>query len=464
MQRFLTLSILFLVAALLAAGLFFLKSADDAPALPAAGESAYRMLYERSRQSFWYMTVTLASGESYTVESSMGFDESGNLLGVYNSLGQPVTVKETPDFALDALSYQMMVLTAANLPVTASYSGLDRGACGLSAPTARIEIFYHDAEPVILTIGNPTFSGYSCYVCMEGDADVHLAPIDFYDVMTKPLNDHHRLVTGIKNPPSSAVQIAVIRPGQQNFIAANYGKEGRILPWQVDTPYVHAGSTERILDFVEKICEISAEAYVDTAYSLSDLEKYGLHEPSRLLVAFSDGTIRDIHLGDEAGDGLVYARLDSGGDVYLVNKARLPVFDKGGTDALLDRFITLVSSENIDSVAVRTTNEEWLLTISREPDQPNVYRINGKEVSSEQFGPAYTGIVGLQFDKTAEAMPMGDRLIDVRLLHTDGTVSRMSFYEYDLNYVQVETSGGGQFLMRTERLNNMLTALREGMQ
>lgn len=148
MRRLLTLGSLAVLVAALALGLTALRAAEDAPVTASAPQAAaYRMLYTRSQQDFAAMTVTLSSGESYTVESSLGFDERGNLLGVYNNLGQPVTVAGQEGFALDVTSYQMMLLTAVNLPVTASYPGLDAEACGLASPAARIEIAYHSGEP-----------------------------------------------------------------------------------------------------------------------------------------------------------------------------------------------------------------------------------------------------------------------------------------------------------------------------
>ncbi len=462
MRRPLILCSLVLIAAVLALTLTGLLSGSDAPAAaPAPAEAAYRMLYTRSQQDFAAMTVTLASGEAYTVESSLGFDENGNLLGVYNSLGQPVTVAGQPSFALDSTSYQMMLLTAVNLPVTASYPGLDPEACGLTAPAARLEIAYHSGDPIILTIGKPTASGYSCYVQMDGDSSVHLAPIDFYEVMTRPLNGHHRLPGAIR--ASAAVQIAVVRPGSDNFIATNYGSEGHLLPWQVDQPYVHAGSTERIQAFVDAVSAIHADSYAASVSSAQELAAYGLDAPTRLLVAFSDGSIRDIHLGSDAGNGMVYARLDTSADVYRVSTVQLPPLDKSGTDALLDRFVTLISAGDVATVAVLAGEEAWLLNITQDAAGNLTYAINGEAVSSEVFAPVYTAIVGMQFDKTAEFAPTGDAICEVRFLHGDGTLTRVAYHSFDAHYVQADTSGGGQFLLRRERLEAMLNTLKEAL-
>lgn len=461
MRRLTILASLALLVCALTFALTELRASEpEVIAAPVPQEAAYRMLYTRSRQDFAAMTVTLTSGESYTVESSLGFDENGNLLGVYNSLGQPVTVVGQPGFALDSVSYQMMLLTAVNLPVTASYPGLDPAACGLDAPAARLEIKYHSGEPIVLTIGKPAASGYSCYVQMDGDSDIHLAPIDFYQVMTLPLKGHHRLPGAVTNPASTAIQIAVVRPGKENFIAANYGSENRILPWQVDTPYTHAGSTERILAFVEAVSAISADAYEGTVTSAEELAAYGLDDPTRLLAAFADGTIRDVHLGDDAGDGTVYARLDSSADVYRVNTGQLPALDQAGVDALLDRFVSLLATTEVSAVAVAAGNEAWLLEIADHEGEGS-YRINGRSVGGDNFADVYTAVVGMQFDKTADTLPAGELLCDVRFQRTDGSLWAVSYFAYDQHYVQVQTSGGGQFLLRRERLQDMITILQE---
>lgn len=461
MRRGLILAAMTALVLLLALGLMLLRAGDaPAPALPQTPEAAYRMLYTRSQQDFKAMTVTLASGESYTVESSLGFDAQGNLLGVYNSLGQPVTVAGQSDFALDSISSQMMLLTAVNLPVTASYPGLDPEACGLAEPAARLEIAYHQGEPIRITIGKPAASGYSCYVQLQGDDAVHLAPIDFYQVMTKPLKEHHRLPGAIANPASTAVQIAVVRPGQPNFIAANYGA-GRLLPWQVDSPFIHAGSTERIEAFVEAVCAIHADRYAATVQTAQELEAYGLADPTRLLVAFSDGTIRDIHLGHDAGDGHVYARLDTTGDVYLVASSQLPPLDAGGTDALLDRFVSLIAAPEVDSIAVAAAEEAWLLQIRTDADGQPANTINGQAIASELFADVYRAIVGMEFDKTAAAVPQGEPLCDLRFLMLDGSVTAVRYEPFDPHYVLATTSGGGSFLVRRERLDSMLNKLKE---
>ncbi len=463
MKRSCTLLLLALLVAALALCLAGLSAPQSAPAPQptATPEAAYRMLYTRPQQDFDRMAVRLASGEEYTVESSLGFDENGNLLGVYNRLGQPVVVAGQADFALDQTSWQMMLLTAANLPVTASYPGLDPAVCGLDTPAAQIDITYHQGEGIRLTLGQKTASGASCYVQLAGDPQVHLVPADFYDVMTRSLAAHHRL-PGPAASAASAVQVAVVRPGQENFIVTHYGTEGRILPWQVDTPFIHAGSTERIQAFAAAISDIHADSYVTSVATAAGLAPYGLDDPTRLLVAFADGAIRDIHLGSDAGDGRIYARLDATGDVYRVDSSLLPDFSTNGTDALLDRFLALISTEQARRVTLRLGMETHVLTITP-GEEGATYHIDDVPVSGEVFAPAYTAIVGMQFDKTAPVPSAADPLCEVEFALADGTPLTLIYREHDRYYLHATTSGGGQFLVRRERLEAMLSALKEAL-
>lgn len=456
MRRILILLLCAALICALALALTALRPEESAAPAATPQVQSYRMLYTRDQADFSAMTVTLASGESYTVDSSLAYDGAGNFLGVYNHLGQPLTVRGQEGFAMDATAFQMMLLTAANLPVTASYPGLDEGSCGLDNPAARIEITYKTGQPITLTIGKAAASGYSCYVKMAGDDSIHLAPIDFRDVMTRPLKAHHRLVTALNASPSQAAQIAVVQPDGTAFIATNYTGERRILTWQVEKPYLHAGSKERIEAFVAEVCALAASGYEATVTTPEELARYGLDAPLRLLVGMQDGTVRDIHLGSDAGNGEVYARMDTSGDVYRIRQTDLPALTQTGTDELLDRFVALVAAKDMRTTTVYLADTGYVLT--QEEDVP---AINGKPVPMELFSGCYAAIVGMQFDKVAPGAPTGELIAGVRFDMADDTYLTIAYYDHDANYVQAVTSPGGSFLLRRERLDNMLTTLKE---
>ena len=464
MRRSLVLLLCALVIGALCLTLSALQPENTAAPVPTPQAQSYRMLYTRDQADFAAMTVTLASGEVYTVDSSLAYDAEGNYIGVYNSLGQPITVRGQESFALDSTSFQMMLLTATNLPVTASYPGLDESACGLDSPAARIGITYHSGENIALSIGNAAASGYSCYVKMTGDQHIHLVPLDFREVMTQPLSAHHRLPSAINATPSQAVQIAVVQPNGTAFIATNHTEEGRILTWQIEKPYLHAGSKEHIEAFVTDVCAISAAGYEASVSTMEELAPYGLDTPLRLLVALNDGTIRDIHLGHDAGNGQVYARMDASGDVYRVSSSDLPALVDTGTDELLDRFVALVSSKDMRTTAVTLAETNYILVQNRnDAGEVTSQAINDTLVPLDLFSDCYAAIVGMQFDKVAPAGPQGAPLAQVRFDLLDDSALTIAYHDYDANYVQAVTSTRGSFLLRRERFDSMLTTLKEAL-
>lgn len=465
MRRSSVLLGLMLTAALLAGCLSVLRK-DIAPAQEESANTdtaAYWMLYEKPLSDFRTLSVTLADGESYSVTSSMVYDDqTGMLMGVMNNLGQPVTVDGQESFALNSTAYQMMLLTAQYLPVTARYESLDREACGLASPDARLRLTYADGSMISLSIGHLTASGTSCYVCMDGDSAVYLVPFDFHQVMTLPLNDQHRLPGALSEEAASAVQLALDGTSDGRIIATNHTGEGLILPWQVDTPISHSGSTERIQALIEGICAIYAESYVGTANDMDGLAEYGLDTPIRLVVSFQDGTIRDIHIGNDAGEGRVYVRMDVSGDIYCISRSQLAFFDDAALDSLLDRYVALIPINRLLQVTITTQERDTVLTqewADAEAESAERFLVNGEEILQQDFSNQYAAIVGLQFDQSAPSeAAQGSLIAQVRFDLRDGSTEWVTYYEYDHHYNLVETSGGGRFLIRHERVDEMLSA------
>lgn len=332
---------------------------------------------------------------------------------------------------------------------TAAYEGLDPDACGLSSPEARITVSYHTSEPIELSIGGLTASGYSCYVALEGDARIYLVPYDFHEVMTLPLQSHHRLPGALDRSASESVQIAQLTEDGDMWLATCYS--GRLLPWQVERPFSHQGSTERIETYIEGVCALHAEAYETSVTDLAGLAAYGLDAPQRLVVAFSDGTIRDIHIGQDAGNGQVYARMDTSGDIYCLSRNQLAFLETAGTDGMLNRFVALIPSNELNQVTLISPEHTWSLTKNVSVEETS-YTLNGAAISSEAFSAIYRALVGLQFDKLTDSSGVrGDKLLQADFALSDGTSQHVTFSRWNDSYALAETSGGGGFLLRLRR-------------
>lgn len=151
--------------------------------------------------------------------------------------------------------------------------------------------------------------------------NVYLVPYDFHETMVQPLNALHTLPSAIDESASAAVQIALTGTDDGQLIFTK--SSGKLMAWSSTSPITHTGSTERIEAFITGLCAVSADEYVTTVADAAGLAVYGLDAPCRLIAAFQDGTIRDIHLGSDAGDGMVYARMDRTGDIYRIRRTQL---------------------------------------------------------------------------------------------------------------------------------------------
>lgn len=467
MRRAVVLVFMAIVVALLLLGVNALRGDGAAPADPPQPETtaspAWELMYERPLALLRDMEVTLSGGESYKVHSSMAFDETGRMLGVYSSLGQPLTVDGREDFALDPTAYQMMLLAAQGIPATAHYPALDQDACGLTAPHARLRIRYSDGSEISLRIGQKTASGLSCYVAMDGDAETYLVPYDFYDVMTRPLNAQHRLPGAASHTVPDALQLAIDGTEQGRIIVARQENSGRVLHWQVTSPVIHDAADKAVELFVQGLCAVHAERYAATVYDAEGLEAYGLRTPVRYVAAFSDGTIRDLHVGRDAGEGRVYVRMDSSGDVYEISRSQLGFVTDAGLDMMLDRFADLVPLGTVRSVTVQTKGKSWLLKQEWADDAANAkgWTINGQQVTQHDFSGVYAALVGIQFDKTAVQDEMTEPIMTIVYELRNGQSRQLVIRTHDSFYDTVTTTGGASLLVRHTRIEDILQVLEK---
>lgn len=468
MRRGLHVTLMTACCLLLTAALVLLSPSETVQetAQPSASQAAsYFMLYEGDLSLLKTITVQPKDEKAYTVVSDMAFDAAGQLLGVYNSLSQPFLVKEQELFTLSTTAWQMLLLTAQHIPATASYPSLDREACGLNDPDAILTLDWLDGTQTVLRIGHLTSDGLSCYVSLNDEDTVYLVPYDFHETMCRPLEAQHTLPGALSETTSTAVQIALTGTAQGQIIATKGQSSASVMSWHTDSPIVHDGSTERIEAFIEGVCAIAAERYVATVATAEELETYGLAEPRRLIVAFQDGVIRDIHIGNDAGEGCVYVRMDRTGDVYTVSRTQLAFADQAGLDTLLDRYVSLIPSANVSGVTLSDSGGVFATLAvdyaDEEDNQGQMWYANGEAISRSDYATRYSSIIALSFDQTApEEVTPGELLADITFTLRDGTQKRVRYETHNAYYAMATTDGGGCFLVRLSQVETMLSTLK----
>ena len=462
MGRARALLLMAVIAALLT-GAYVLLSRQEGekeppPAPSPTDEAGYEMLYERPLPAFRRMEISLPE-EAYAVVTDLVYDGQGNLLGVNNGLGQPIVVEGQPDFALDETAWQVMLVTVQHLPVTGKYPGLDAAACGLETPRARLRIAYAGQADVELAVGNLTSSGQGCYVRLTGDENVYIAPADFYAVITRPLLSQHALPGAWSRAADQAVQAALVE--ERTWMFVRQSRSGSLAGWQLQSPFVHDARTAGVEAYIAGICALHADGYAATAETAEDLAAYGLDRPCRLAAAFSDGAIRDIHLGADAGEGQVYARMDRTGDVYLLNRAQLAFLDDAGPGALLDPFVYLISSAQVSQVTIEAPEGSWVLSQTVDDDGQPSYELNDAALPSDAFSRLYAACIGIPLSDVApaEALP-GEAALTLRYQLSDGMEQTVIYSAYDDFYDLAWVNGGGVLARNTGR-SALLRALAQ---
>lgn len=414
--------------------------------------------YERTLSDFRSITVTLPSG-SYVLISDLAFDAGGNIAGVFNTLGQPVLLKDNESFRLRSDCFQTVMVLAANLPVTAAYEGLDIRSCGLDSPKSVLELEYENEETVRISIGNKTPSGDGCYICLDSDDKVYVAPADLYDVMCRELKEQHYLPAASAKSFSDVCQVALVKDGVQ-WIAQQTENNNSTNLWALSSPVKREADTSGIRNMTEGLLALKADYYETTEVAADLLAQYGLDHPIRLVAVFADGEIRDIRIGADTGNGYVYATMDHSGDIWLIAREQLDFLETVTPEDLLDPFVALINYRYVQKLDIRDRHGSITLEPSDKGTEETEWTMNGIRMDHQVFSTLYSAAVGILWDKTALNESGGqEELLTLSYRMKDETNAEIRYTMYDEFYVLAETENGN-FLVRKDRLDPLLEMLK----
>ncbi len=419
--------------------------------------SNYEMLYERKLPSFQSLTLELPE-ERYTLISDLVYSEDGLLLGVNNVLGQPLTVQDHPGFALQENAWQVFMVAAQHLPVTARWEGLDQTACGLNPPKAKLTLRYSGEEMLTLLVGNYLSPQLGCYVAVAGETTVYLAPSDFYETVTQPLYSLHALPGASVQHAEYAVQAALV-DRDTSWILTRKGREGSLAKWQMTAPFTHDANTAFVEKYVTGICALHAEGYAGTVQTPEEMRAFGLDTGKRLLAAFSDGSVLDYTVGGNTGTGQRYIRFDRSDAVYTVGTDQIRFLEDCPPNALLDPFVYLISADLVRSLKIVHQNGEHLLERKAQGEE-TLYFLDGQAVDPERYSEIYRCVVGMTVDDLLYAPPGGNETLTLFYTLTDGTEKAVRFFAHDLFY-DAASVDGARFLVRTSQREKLLGELEK---
>lgn len=443
--------------------------ADDDSAKSDAGAPTYTFIYERPESDFERMEISGAGFEPYAVRSDLFFGEDGALLGVGNSLAQPILLEGDEAFRFNSYAYQMLLLVARGLPsVGETDASASDEALGLNKPTAVCRVHYKGGDTLTVSVGSLTPTGDNCYVAVQGDARRYLVPADLHATLSKGVNALHYLPASLGFSPSQVTRLRLERADGDAAMIEKKQDEAAIIPYRMTSPITHDIDADTLTEALASLCAALPERYVGRADDEQALAKYGLLNPAlRLTLVIDEKYMALIAVGIDAENGMTYCTLDTTGDVYAVDKAKLGFANMLTSENLLDRYIALLPVTELSELSAEAGGAARVLAPVWSGKQAtpyaDKYTADGKEISREEFTRLYQSAISLMFDKlyTGEAVDLTGRAPKLALAFTkrDGTRTAIGYYSYDDFYNIAEIDGEARFLLRSRKVDRLIEAL-----
>ena len=345
----------------------------------------------------------------------------------------------------------------------------DLAQYGLDNPLVSALITLDDGSKTQLNIGIklPVADGY--YAMINDDLAVYVINNDLFNVFNKSQSD---MLTVEVLPTISADSIGYVKLTNEDKVTLEM-KYNENEPagfsgfnnWQVLQPYekVMEGNTYTILEYLEKFGTLYFNKCID--YKVDDLAQYGLENPSSIIyleyveiLEDNDNAeempthVLELQLGNTNEEGDYYARTSDSNSVHILSKGFLTDLVEVDTFALLEKGLTSINIETVDSMEVRSGQKEYLMEIKRdtsttEEDEVATYYIDNVEVEEEKFKTIYQRIIKARGEKLLEEDYVHNEtdepllwIIFHRNTKKDKTVD-IKYYVYDNSYCAVDING-----------------------
>lgn len=183
------------------------------------------------------------------------------------------------------------------------------------------------------------------------------------------------------------------------------------------------------------VYEITAAEFIDEPESD---EVYGFDDPY-MTIDISDtlGYSCGIVVGDEAGDGLRYAKFSGKDYVCKVRTAKTDKIYNANIFDIIAKYYVNVHFAKASSVEFYGDGINDVFTIDAQNGK--IFR-NNVEASAENFSQLYTDLASVTIDGKAEK-EFGNSVFAFNLKLTDGSETKVEFFEYDNNFYGAEING-----------------------
>lgn len=466
-----------------AIGVYFLSGIikpeeEEAPAATSAPSTTVKVV-DKEKQDVDRVTVKANGQKAFTIVNEVTeIGEGENITYAYNYV-----VDGKPEFQLNQSKAGTIIGYAANMTATQQIAeGVsDFSDYGLDKPSMTVTMKYKNGTQTVWNFGNkaPTSSGY--YACEKGSNTVFLIYSSAYSSLAVELNDLYTLPTLPTISDTASISDLLIEQAGKDTVELRYRTEeetsASISTLVLVQPVFYDAHSDRSEEIMQASIDFAISGY---AGEIDELPDCGLTEPrAHVCVTGSDGVVLDYRVGNYCGSDQVYVQVDDTNAVYLADASLFSFLDNVSVSYLVDQFANLVNIQKVDAMTIQANGEQFDITITREPilDEDGVqktnasgklltddtYTFNGEITEETRFKKLYQVIIGTLVSKVSDDWDIdGEVVVSVDYqLNAAPYAFRVEYIEYDDEYYAVRRDGQTLFLIKREKIDNVVTKLGE---
>lgn len=467
----------------LAIGAYFLsgviKPEEEAAPVATAAPSTTVKVVDRQRQDIDRVTIKVDGQDPFTIINEVTTTGEGeNVKYSYNHV-----IDGKPAFKLNQTQASTIVGYAANLTATQQIAEgvTDFSAYGLDKPSMTVTMKYKNGTQTVWNFGSkaPTSTGY--YACEKGSNTVFLIYSTAYTNMAVDVNALYTMPTLPYIADITSMSNLLIEQAGKDTIEIRYRTEEEasvsISSLVLVQPVFYDVHSERSEEIMTASVAIALNGYAGEVEELPDC---GLTEPrAHVKATGTDGTVLEYWVGNHCGADQVYVKVDESNAVYLANASLFSFLDNSTVPYLVDQFANLVNIQKVDAMTIKVGEEQFDVTITREPllDENGVqktnaagklqtddtYTFNGEITEETRFKKLYQVIIGTLVSKVSEDWAIdGEVVASVSYkLNQAPYEFTVEYLKYDNEYYAVRRDGQTLFLIKCDKVDNMITKLGE---
>ena len=406
----------------------------------------------------------------------------GGGLSLSSADGEEWTVEGLPEgFRLNETRLQSMVRNLSNIEGRLiEENAEDPAPYGLAEPAAKVRLKDMQGIESTVILGNANPSGTGRYAAADysgGAASVYLVPSfrssaalwSFADLRDDSLpsvamdqisslliqSGGERLAAGPAEDAGAAESDSLRPPPAGMIITEPWAYPRPVDNYQLQEHLTASPPPVRITEFLD-----------GPGVSLSEA---GLGDGAdRIRLEDAEGAVYDLQIGAAAGRGRRYVREMSYPDlIFLADEAELGLLNIRAF-TVSDKFVYLAGIDRLAEAEIRRGEVSYTMSIERrgdpEDDSDDLYMVEGREVSEDDFKDAYQALIGLLYEGTADesSLKAGAPKFVIRYSPLDSSLDdvTVSFFDYDDVYFTASVDGGKQeFLIGRYQLDKALKAV-----